>query len=119
MTKGISLITLQEPVLSRGRLMIASRDWITIYLSNHTDNPMKSRSIMLIRANVNSESWNQLEFPSSNITVTQITGQWGKIMIFNVYNDSESDKMISLLTDYHCRNKDALEHLPLGEVHIV
>jgi hypothetical protein len=118
-TKGISLITLQEPALSGGRLTISLRDWITIYPSKHTDNPTNSRSITLIRANINSESWNQLEFPSSDVTVTQITGQWGKIMIFNVYNNSESDETISLLTDYHRRNKEVLEHSPTGKAHIV
>jgi hypothetical protein len=117
--KGISLIALQEPALSGGGLTISLRDWITIYPSKHTDNPTNSRSITLIRANVNSESWNQLEFPSSDITVTQITGQWGKITIFNVYNDGECDETISLLTDYHRRNKEVLERSPMGEAHIV
>ncbi len=49
--KGISIITLQEPVLGGGRLTIALRDWITIYPSNHANNPLKTRSIMFIRAN--------------------------------------------------------------------
>ena len=49
--KGISIIALQEPALSEGRLTIALRDWITIYPSNHANNPLKTRSIMFIRAN--------------------------------------------------------------------
>ena len=118
-TKGISLIALQEPALSGSGLTIASRDWITIYPSSHADNPLKARSITLIRANINTESWNQLEFPSSDVTVTQITGHWGKITILNIYNKGESDETINLLTDYHRRNKDALEHAPTGEAHIL
>jgi hypothetical protein len=72
--------------------MMTLRDWITIYPLNYADNPLKARSIMLIRANINTESWNQLEFPSSNITIMQITGQWGKITIFNIYNEGESKR---------------------------
>ena len=56
--KGINIVALQEPVLSKSGLIIASRDWITIYPSDHTNNPQKTRSIMLIRADTSSKSWN-------------------------------------------------------------
>src|SRR6266851_1540799 len=68
---GINLVALQEPALSGCRLTIALRDWITIYPSNHANNPLKTRSVTLIKASVNSNSWSQLDFPSSDITVTQ------------------------------------------------
>ena len=118
-TKGINIIALQEPALSKSGLTIASRDWITIYPSEHTNNPLKTRSIMLIRADTSSKSWNQLEFPSSNVTATQITEPWGKLTIFNVYNDRERDDTISLLIDYHCRHRETLERATMGEVHIL
>jgi len=54
-TKGINFIALQEPALSGSGLTIASRDWITIYPSSHTNNPLRTRSITLIRADTNSE----------------------------------------------------------------
>jgi hypothetical protein len=85
--KGINIIVLQEVALSGDRFTIALRDWITIYPSNHANNPLKTRSITLIRADMNSKSWNQLEFPSSDIMVMQITGAWGKLTIFNIYNN--------------------------------
>jgi len=108
-TKGINLIALQEPALSGSGLTIASRDWVTIYPSDHTNNPSKTRSITLIRADVSSDSWNQLEFPSSDVTVTQIIGPWGKIMIFNIYNDGANDETIRLLMEFHHRHKVSLE----------
>ena len=118
-TKGIDLIALQEPALSGSGLTIASRDWVTIYPSNHANNPRKTRSITLIRADANSESWNQLEFPSSDVTVTQITGTWGKITIFNIYNNGESEVTVDLLTEYHHKNRASLERSPGGEAHIM
>jgi len=36
-----------------------------------------------------------------------------------VYNDSEQDNTIRLLTDYHSRHKDSLEHTTMGEAHII
>ena len=89
--------------------MIASRDWITIYPSNHANNPLKSRSITLIKASISSNSWNQLDFPSSNMIVIQVTRDWGKITVFNIYNDKESKETVRQLTDYHRINKANLE----------
>jgi len=83
-TLGINLVALQEPALSGSGITIAARDWITIYPTNHANNPLKTRSVTLIKASVNSDSWSQLDFPSSDVTVTQITGDWGKITVFNI-----------------------------------
>ena len=96
-------------MLSRGGLTIALRDWITIYPSDYTNNPLKTSSITLIRADVSSDSWNQLEFPSSDVTVTQVNGPWGKITIFNIYNDGANDETIRLLMEFHHRNLASLE----------
>jgi hypothetical protein len=107
--KGINCIALQEPALSGMGLTIASRDWTPVYPSDHSNNPLKTRSILFIRADMITENWNQLDFPSSDVTVVQLTGQWGKIMIFNIYNDGECDETIKLLSAFHRRNQATLE----------
>ena len=107
--KGINLIALQEPAISGNGLSIASRDWTPVYPSKHNNNPHNTRSIMLIRADVSTENWNQIDFPSSDVTVVQLTRQWGKITVFNIYNNGEHDNTIMLLIDYHHRNQAALE----------
>ena len=116
--KGINLITLQEPAISGTGFSIASRDWTPVYPSNHSSNPHITRSITLIRADVSTENWNQVDFPSSDVTVIQMTGHWGKITIFNIYNDGERNDTIQLLTDFHHRNQAALEWVEAGEAHI-
>jgi len=117
--KGINLIALQEPAINGFGLSIASRDWTPIYPSKHNDNPHSTRAIMLIRADVSTKNWNQIDFPSSDITVIQMTGQWGKITIFNIYNDSEHDDTIRLLTAFHHRNQATLERAEEGVAHTI
>jgi hypothetical protein len=107
--KGINCIALQEPALSSVGLTITSRDWTPVYPSDHSNNLLKTRSILFIRADMITENWNQLDFPSSDITAVQLTGQWGKITIFNIYNDGECDETIKLLSAFHHRNQAALE----------
>ncbi len=117
--KGINLITLQKPAISGTGFLIASRDWTPVYPSNHSINLHITRSIMLIRADVSTENWNQVEFPSSDVTVIQISRHWDKITVFNIYNDGEGDDTIKLLTDYHHRNRATLEWAEAGEAHII
>jgi endonuclease/exonuclease/phosphatase family metal-dependent hydrolase len=117
--EGINIIALQKPALSGGGLTISSRDWVTVYPMNHTTVPLKSRSLTLIRVNISTKNWSQLDFPSSNVMVTQITRQLGKITIFNIYNDGENNETIRLLTEFHCRNKAIIKRMPQGKVHVI
>jgi endonuclease/exonuclease/phosphatase family metal-dependent hydrolase len=49
----------------------------------------------------------------------QFTGTWGKITIFNIYNNGESEVTVDLLMEYHCKNRASLERSLGGEVHIM
>jgi hypothetical protein len=49
----------------------------------------------------------------------QITGPWGKVTIFNIYNDGEREDTLGLLADYHHRHRDLLEHTTIGTAHII
>jgi len=74
---------------------------------------------MLISAQISTDSWNQLDFPSSNVTVIQFSSGWGKLTIFNVYNEGESSNTINLLTKYHRDNRPNLEQSQIGSAHII
>jgi hypothetical protein len=49
---------------------------------------------MLVRASLNPDTWKQINFPSSDIVVIQIHGEWGKLTLFNIYNDCNNDETI-------------------------
>ena len=105
---GIDIVALQEPALNFLGKTIAARDWIPIYPSTHEKEPGKTRSITLINANIPTESWEQVDFPSRDLTVVKISGTWGKMTIFNIYNDCLHDRTIHELTKYHRANHAAL-----------
>ena len=102
----IDIIALQEPTINFLGKTITVRDWIPIYPSMHEKEPGKTRSLMLINATLPTESWEQVEFPSRDITVLKITGTWGKMTIFNIYNDSFHDRTILNLTKFHRINME-------------
>jgi len=74
---------------------------------------------MLIRASIKTDSWKQLDFPSSDVTVIQVKGEWGKLTVFNVYNDCHNDNTIRLLTNFHNSNQAKLTQVTSGAVHIL
>ncbi len=44
----VNIVALQELAINYFGKTIASRDWIVLYPMTHTDNPAKTRSIILI-----------------------------------------------------------------------
>src|SRR5579863_3808033 len=80
--RNIDIIALQEPAINAFNLLIASRDWILVYPTTHRDAPEKTRSLIFVCSEISTDNWNQIEFPSSDVTVIQLNRRWGKITIF-------------------------------------
>lgn len=95
--KGIDIVALQEPAINNFGMSIASRDWTPIYPTTHSAEPHKTHSLCLIQNNILTEHWKQVDFPSGDVTVIHITGQWGEMYIFNIYNDCETNDTIHQL----------------------
>ena len=117
--KGINIIALQEPAIDANGYTLASKDWTTIYPTLHGKTDKGTRAVMFIRASLESDSWRQLDFPSNDVTVIQITGEWGKLTIVNVYNDCHNDETIHLLKDFHSRNRTELSQVNSNAAHVL
>ena len=116
---GTGLVVLQEPAINAFNLTIASKDWVTIYPSTHGDENNRTRSITLIRSSISTDHWTQLEFPSSDVTVVQLNGTWGKLTIFNIYNEGKSNDTIKKLTSFYRKNRHTLENADAGTAHVL
>lgn len=93
--RGIDIVALQEPAISKFGTLVASRDWVLVYPTNHSKDPFKTRSLLLIRSNILTEQWKQVEFPSGDITIVQLSSRWGEVTIFSIYNDCGKNNTIS------------------------
>ena len=115
----INIITLQEPAIDAQGFTIAARDWILIYPTTHQKTEKITRAITFIRADLNSDSWKQMEFPSSDVMAIQIKGDWGKLTIVNVYNDCENEDTVRLLAEFHRNNQNEIEQTRVGSAHLL
>ena len=99
--KGVDIVALQEPSINAFNKSIISKDWKAIYPSTHENFPQKTRTLILVRDVLLTDSWGQLEIQFGDVTAICIKGKWGKISIFNIYNDCKHDSTIEALTKYH------------------
>jgi hypothetical protein len=97
----IGIVTLQELLVNSFNNSIASRDWISVYPTTHCAHPGKTRTLTLIRSAYSTDTWEQIDFPSGDVTIIAIKGTWGKLIIFNIYNDGEHNETISQLKNFH------------------
>ena len=98
--RGIDIVALQEPPISSFGTTIAAREWTPIYPTTHSTEPSKTRSLILIRSNILTDQWNQVDYPSGDVTIVSIRGTWGELTIFNIYNDCEKNDTITQLQTF-------------------
>jgi endonuclease/exonuclease/phosphatase family metal-dependent hydrolase len=119
--KGIDIVALQEPAINAFSKTVTSKDWKTVYPSTHEKEPEKTRSLIMVRDDLLTDGWEQIDFPSGDVTALRIKGKWGKISLFNIYNDCKHNEMIEQLTKYH--RKHVEETLgtadTMGENHLI
>lgn len=98
--RKIDIIALQEPAISDFAVTVASKDWRVIYPSTHNKNPSNTRSVILIRADIHTNSWSQIDFESGDVTVVKLKGAWGTLTLLNIYNDCEHDHTIEQIKTF-------------------
>ena len=97
---GANIVALQEPAIHFTNKTIATKDWAVLYPSTHDQHPEQTRSVILISAALKSDSWQQLAFPSGDVTAIRLTGTWGQLNIYNIYNDCQHNQTINLLSEH-------------------
>ncbi|ETW82578.1 hypothetical protein HETIRDRAFT_316812, partial [Heterobasidion irregulare TC 32-1] len=91
------VIAFQEPYIDFLGNTRASHDWHVLYPSTHLSSNEPKRSVLLIRSNLLSCSWRQIEFPSNDVTVVQFMGDFGILTLFNIYNDCNHQRTLNTL----------------------
>lgn len=103
-----NIIALQEPHINSMKNTISSPFFHTIYLSTRLSSPeSKSQAVMLVSKSLDTDSWQQIPFPSPDIVIIQLRGTFSHCTIFNIYNDC-----------VHTKTQDMLDPSLFGKLHI-
>ncbi|KAG2036495.1 hypothetical protein BDR03DRAFT_866047, partial [Suillus americanus] len=89
------IMVIQEPYINFLCNTCTNHKWHVLYSSNHYTHPQQcTRMITLVNTSLDSNSWKQVSFPSSDIVITQFSGPYGHCTIFNIYNDGNSQSTL-------------------------
>ncbi|KNZ77678.1 hypothetical protein J132_04497 [Termitomyces sp. J132] len=94
-------LAIQEPFLDRVGNTKANRHWRVLYPSDHQrDGSSCTWSILLINANISTDTYTQLTIHSTDITAVRFAGEFGHLSLFNVYNDCTHNKVLFSLSSF-------------------
>ncbi|KAF9239979.1 hypothetical protein BU15DRAFT_28137, partial [Melanogaster broomeanus] len=80
------ILTLQEPYIDPRKNTISTCRFHVVYpTTRYNNHAPKSRAALLISTSLDSNSWSQLPFPSPDVVVIQVTGNFSCCTIFNIY----------------------------------
>ncbi|KAJ8582675.1 hypothetical protein M405DRAFT_699450, partial [Rhizopogon salebrosus TDB-379] len=89
------ILAIQEPHINFLRNTRANHHWHVLYPTHHLTHPQqRSRAVTLVRSQLDTNTWKQIPFPSSDVVIIQLTGTYGNCTIFNIYNDGEKQETL-------------------------
>jgi endonuclease/exonuclease/phosphatase family metal-dependent hydrolase len=117
--ESIDIAALQEPAINTFGNTVTSKEWTAIYPSTHTSNPAKTRSALLIRSNIVTDDWSQIDINSSDITAILLRGSWGTLALFNAYIDCDHDQAIEELAKATRKYETEMRGKPQETIHTI
>ncbi|KAJ3846213.1 hypothetical protein EV368DRAFT_53089, partial [Lentinula lateritia] len=100
LSKTHDFICIQEPWTDRVGNARKGLRWHIVYSSSRLsmESGVLLQSIILINRKISSNVWRQIDIPGTNdITAILLTGSFGKLAIFNIYNDGKHSLTLTIL----------------------
>jgi len=103
------IILIQEPYTTRFNAIRTPANFRPVYPTNRIGDDAQIRSVIWVNKRLNTNEWKILDIPGTNdITAIQLKGPYGKLTIFNVYNDCTHSRNETALGNYIQRNANTL-----------
>ena len=101
MPNDYDILAIQEPHINFLSNTISNHHYHVLYPSTHPIQPtVKTQAITLVSTKLDSNAWKQLPFPSPDVIVLQLNGNFGTCTIFNIYNDCKHNDTLQTLGEY-------------------
>ena len=94
------ICAIQEPYVDFNGKTRANHNWTTIYSNMHQEHPDRTRSVILVNANLLTDAWKQINIEHPDITAIEIQGQFGTLQIINIYNDCNNNNTLTHVSAY-------------------
>ena len=95
------IILVQEPNITFFTNIRTPNHYISVTPASRFTLPNPVRSVIWMSSSLSTNSWKIISIPDTNdVTAVQITGTFGRLTIFNIYNPGEHNDVISKLHSY-------------------
>ncbi|VDB89214.1 unnamed protein product [Peniophora sp. CBMAI 1063] len=112
------ILFLQEPYIDSRGLTRATPDFHTEYPHGYDfDHENPARSVILVNKIISTDAYEMLPFPGRDVTAIQLTGDFGRLTIFNIYNSCDDSETIHQLRAFIQDNRDRI--LPDDRSHMI
>jgi len=96
--KSYDLLILQEPYIDSYGNTKATRHWRVVYPSSCRTMALLPRAVVLVSTELDTNRWSQLDIPDRrDVVALRVTGEFGQVTIYDIYNDCSSSETITLL----------------------
>ena len=111
LSQNYDIVLIQEPHTTRFNMLRTPSNFRQVIPGPviRTQDHSKIRSVMWVNKRLDTKDWIILDIPESNdISAIQLRGPYGKLTIFNIYNDCTHSDNQTILGNYLRRNANQL-----------
>ena len=91
------VFALQEPSVNQLGNTLANPHWRVVYPSQKLVDGRKPRAVTFINTKISTNAWKQIDFPSTDVVITQIQTSQGLCTIINIYNNGKNDDTLEAI----------------------
>ena len=84
------IIMIQEPYISKQGKSRAMQGWITVYPSNHEEDPSHTRALTLINRSISTNAWSSIPLATQDAIVIIVQTPMELLIVVNIYSDGDS-----------------------------
>jgi ribonuclease HI len=108
-SQKFDVILIQEPYTTTFNMIRTPANFRPVYPLHRLQDDAQIRSVIWVNKRLDTKDWIILDIPESNdITAIQLKGPYGKLAIFNVYNDCTHSRNETILGNYIRRHSNIL-----------
>jgi ribonuclease HI len=108
-SKRYDVILIQEPHTTTFNAIRTPTNFRPVFPSNRFTDDSQIRSVIWVNKHLETKSWKIIDIRNtSDITAIQLTGTYGKVTIFNIYNDCTHSRTEDTLRNFLTNNRHSL-----------
>ena len=109
LSEKYDIILIQEPHVTKFNAIQTPPNFRPVFPRNRFQDNAQIRSVIWVSKHLETKHWKIIDIKdTNNITAIQLTGEYGKIIIFNIYNDCTHSRNEATLRNYILTHRNTL-----------